>query len=118
MKPHQIKTASDLKAYMEYVDPDNCFFSRSSMRFFGDHMANFAIRHHLSDDGTHLLELYRRREIHAAHKHLGSYFYRFKPSAKLEGMYEVVRVFDAPDRCDLDTVRPADRERVLGPIYN
>ena len=44
MLSHQIKTPSDLKAFVE--DAGHCphFFDRKTMRFFGDTMRNYGIR--------------------------------------------------------------------------
>ena len=39
-----IKTPSDLKYYVERAGHDSHFFTRSSMRFFGDRMSNYGIR--------------------------------------------------------------------------
>lgn len=54
----QIKTASNLKMFVE-SGTDSYFFTRSTMRFFGDTMRNYGVRH--LTPGT--IELYRRRPV-------------------------------------------------------
>lgn len=44
MKTPVIKTASDLKFYVESNNQESYFFDRSSMRFFGDTMKNYGVR--------------------------------------------------------------------------
>ena len=44
MKTTSIRTASDLKYHVEQAGHESHFFTRSSMRFFGDTMANYGIR--------------------------------------------------------------------------
>lgn len=53
----EIKTPSDLKYWYERVNPDGYFFTRDTMKFFGDTMANFRILHH-----EKCIELYRYRK--------------------------------------------------------
>lgn len=43
MLKHQIKTAYDLRAWHEELQPASLFFSRNNMKFAGDTMANFAV---------------------------------------------------------------------------
>ncbi len=40
----KIKTASDLKWHVEQAGHDPHFFTRSTMKFFGDRMSNYGIR--------------------------------------------------------------------------
>ena len=40
----KIKTASDLKAAVESAGHETYFFTRDTMKFFGDTMANYGIR--------------------------------------------------------------------------
>jgi hypothetical protein len=54
----QIKTASDLKFYHEEKNPGSHFFTRSTMRFFGDRMSNYGVRTH-----ENFFELYRRHAV-------------------------------------------------------
>lgn len=69
-----IKTASDLKAYVQ--DTGSHFFDRSSMKFFGDTMANYGVRtttikSHWNEFGLYVAEgidvevyeLYRRNAV-------------------------------------------------------
>jgi hypothetical protein len=44
MLASQIKTASDLKGFVESRDTESHFFDRKSMRFFGDTMRNYGVR--------------------------------------------------------------------------
>jgi hypothetical protein len=53
-----IKTASDLKYWHELLNPDSYFFERKTMRFFGDYMANYGVKHHSA-----YIELYRRKPV-------------------------------------------------------
>ena len=39
-----IRTASDLKYYVEQAGHDPYFFTRPTMRFFGDRMSNYGVR--------------------------------------------------------------------------
>ena len=64
----QIKTASDLKMFVESAGHDSEFFTRSTMRFFGDTMRNYGLRQPqpvtLYDGSTVLAyELFRRRPV-------------------------------------------------------
>ena len=58
-------TPSELKANVE--DTGNCFFSRDSMRFFGDKMANYgvcsAVVDTWTDKAVKVWELYRKRAV-------------------------------------------------------
>lgn len=59
--------ASELKMHVA-VGTDSHFFDRSSMRFFGDTMANYGVRAHPVQVVTHsgvyeCWELYRRRAV-------------------------------------------------------
>lgn len=56
-----IKTASDLKRFVENGSNDPYFFTRDTMRFFGDTMRNYGIRWHDHKGG--IVELYRRRPV-------------------------------------------------------
>lgn len=40
----KIKTASDLKWHVEQAEHDPHFFTRDTMKFFGDRMSNYGIR--------------------------------------------------------------------------
>lgn len=51
-------TPSQLKTEYERLHPDNYFFTRDTMRFFGDTMRNYGVR----NAGTHW-ELYRKRPV-------------------------------------------------------
>lgn len=53
-----IKTASDLKHWHELLDPSSSYFSRDTMKFFGDTMKNYGIRHH-----EMYIELYRKKPV-------------------------------------------------------
>ncbi len=54
----QIKTASNLKMFVE-SGTDSFFFTRSTMKFFGDTMRNYGIRHRTPG----VIELYRRNPV-------------------------------------------------------
>jgi hypothetical protein len=54
----KIKTASDLKYYHLQARPDSHFFTRRTMRFFGDTMRNYGVRR-----AGNYWELYRRRPV-------------------------------------------------------
>lgn len=63
-----IKTASDLKYWIKDQHPDNHFFDRDTMKFFGDSMANFGLRKvKVKNPETKELvacyELYRKRAV-------------------------------------------------------
>lgn len=78
----QIKTASDLRAFVEDAKPDSHFFSRQTMRFFGDTMRNYGVRRvtirvrydtngdYIGPDGVEVeaFELYRRRPVKAGNQ--------------------------------------------------
>jgi hypothetical protein len=64
----KIKTASDLKYHVEQAGHDPHFFTRSSMRFFGDRMSNYGIRQPVtvttqSGEKVPAYELTRRRPV-------------------------------------------------------
>jgi hypothetical protein len=65
----KIRTASELKWHVEQSGECPHFFSRSSMRFFGDTMANYGVRAGLATVTTSMgekvecFELYRRRPV-------------------------------------------------------
>lgn len=56
MMPSQIKTASDLRGFVDATGSH--FFDRSSMKFFGDTMRNYGVR-----DAGYAWELYRRKAV-------------------------------------------------------
>ena len=64
----KIKTASDLKHYVNKADHEPFFFDRGTMRFFGDTMRNYGIRQPCEIE-THggerirAFELFRRRSV-------------------------------------------------------
>lgn len=53
-----MKTASDLKRFVESTNEEPHFFDRSSMKFFGDTMRNYGVR-----DYGDCWELYRRKPV-------------------------------------------------------
>lgn len=53
-------TASELKYSHETNNPDSCYFSRASMKFFGDTMANYGVKHHKKDG---YYELHRKKPV-------------------------------------------------------
>lgn len=55
----KIKTPSDLKAAYEAENPEGSYFSRESMRFFGDTMKNYRVR------GPVLVQTHSRPEVSA-----------------------------------------------------
>jgi len=44
MQSHQIKTPSDLKAFVEEAGHEPHFFTRKTMLYFGDTMRNYGVR--------------------------------------------------------------------------
>lgn len=62
-----IKTASDLKYYVEQSGNEPHFFTRSSMRFFVDTMRNYGVRKTtvitLQNEAIDCWELYRRHAV-------------------------------------------------------
>lgn len=54
----KIKTASDLKYFVESMGKEPHFFTRSTMRFFGDTMRNYGVKNHPS-----YIELIRKRPV-------------------------------------------------------
>lgn len=60
-------TASELKANYEYHNPNGYFFTRRTMAFFGDKMANYGVRRtsivNHSGESVDVYELYRRRPV-------------------------------------------------------
>lgn len=72
-----IKTASDLKYYVEQSGHESHFFTRKTMSFFGDTMHNYGVRkttvatnydadgNYVGKDGVQVevYELYRRRPV-------------------------------------------------------
>lgn len=69
---------SELKAAILAADPDNHFFDRGAMRFFGDSMANYGVRS-VTVGGVEAWELYRRRPVR--HGLQGSHYFA-KASAR------------------------------------
>ena len=64
----KIKTASDLKFAVESARQEPYFFTRETMKFFGDTMANYGIRQPVtvttaSGDTVPAYELTRRRPV-------------------------------------------------------
>ncbi len=66
MQP-SVKTASDLKYHVERNGHEPHFFTRSSMKFFGDTMRNYGVRKAVVDThfelGVQVWELYRKRPV-------------------------------------------------------
>ncbi len=54
----KIKTASDLKFLHELKHPKSHFFSRETMKFFGDSMKNYGIKHYRGH-----IELIRKKPV-------------------------------------------------------
>lgn len=81
----QIKTPSQLKSFLAN-EPH--FFTRGTMKFFGDTMANFGLKRVIifKNDGTNIngYELYRKRPV----KHGLQSSHYFAP----DGMDKVVKV--------------------------
>ena len=64
----KIKTASDLKYAVERSGHEPHFFTRSTMKFFGDRMSNYGLRQPreietLGGDKVRAYELTRRRAV-------------------------------------------------------
>lgn len=63
-----IKTASDLKRAVEQANHEAFFFTRDTMKFFGDTMANYGVRQPRevttnTGEKVQAYELYRRRPV-------------------------------------------------------
>lgn len=63
-----IKTVSDLKRYVEAAGHETHFFTRSSMKFFGDRMSNYGVRltkivTWSDPEPVEVYELYRRKAV-------------------------------------------------------
>lgn len=64
-----MKSASELKYFLESCDSERYFFTRDTMKFFGDTMANYGVRSKpvtvVTYDGEsrQCWELYRRRPV-------------------------------------------------------
>ncbi len=60
-------TASELKYNVETQDRENFFFTRKTMKFFGDTMRNYGVRMAVVDTYTQenvkVWELYRKRPV-------------------------------------------------------
>ena len=65
-------TPSQLKAKILETGEQPYFFTRETMRFFGDTMANFGVRR-AEHEGTLCWELYRKRPV--KHGLRGSFFF-------------------------------------------
>lgn len=63
----EIKTASDLKYAVEQAGHEQYFFTRSTMKFFGDTMKNYGVRKTwvktYDSDKVEVYELYRRKPV-------------------------------------------------------
>lgn len=63
----QVKTASDLKYYVELAGHDSHFFTRDTMRFFGDTMKNYGVSKVFvtlhSGEKVPAYELFRRKPV-------------------------------------------------------
>jgi hypothetical protein len=62
------KTAYDLKAFVEAAGHESHFFTRSTMKFFGDTMRNYGMRGPVtvvtpSGESVQCYELYRRHPV-------------------------------------------------------
>lgn len=57
-----IKTSSDLKYAVEQSGNESLFFTRDTMKFFGDTMRNYGIRHRTINEQP-VIELYRRKPV-------------------------------------------------------
>lgn len=62
-----IKTASQLKAQVQDMNPASKFFTRINMKFAGDTMANYGVRGatitNLRGEKVEVWELYRRKPV-------------------------------------------------------
>lgn len=65
-------TPSQLRYHIEQTGQEPYFFTRETMRFFGDTMANFGCRK-ATHKGTLCWELYRKRPV--KHGLRGSFFF-------------------------------------------
>ena len=65
-------TPSELKYRHEQADPGSCFFTRDTMKFWGDTMKNYGVRATVistrRNPETKVWELYRKRPVkHGVH---------------------------------------------------
>ena len=78
MDTQNIKTASDLKFAIEQAGTSPHFFTRSTMRFFGDTMRNYGVRkttiNTYTEGNVPVFELYRRHPV--KHNNQDSAFFR------------------------------------------
>lgn len=62
-----IKTASDLKYYVEQAGHESHFFTRDTMKFFGDTMRNYGVKETVITDNyggrRRVIELFRKRPV-------------------------------------------------------
>ena len=76
---NQIKTASQLKSFAE-SGQDSHFFDRDTLKFFGDKMSNYGIRHLGIINGVWTIELFRRKPVKHGVK-TSAYFAQTAPDA-------------------------------------
>ena len=78
MNPQKIKTASDLKFAIEQADTAPHYFTRLTMKFFGDTMRNYGVRkttiNTYTENEVPVFELYRRHPV--KHNNQDSAFFR------------------------------------------
>jgi len=60
-------TPSELKAKVEATNTDSYFFTRKTMKFFGDTMKNYGVKEAIintySEDNVEVWELYRKKPV-------------------------------------------------------
>jgi hypothetical protein len=59
---NQIRTASQLAGFVSNSTSDSFYFSKDTLRFFGDSMSNYGIKHHKLG-ARHIVELRRKRAV-------------------------------------------------------
>jgi hypothetical protein len=92
MLASQIKTASDLRSFVELAGTAPHFFDRKTMRFFGDTMANFGVRRvTVYTQGGNVprraFELYRRRPVKNGLQ--SSHYFAADTFEKVHGAYSL-----------------------------
>ncbi len=80
-----IKTASQLKGFVQN-DNNSHYFDRSTMRFFGDTMRNYGIKHHNKGTNNHCIELYRRNPV--KHGLQSSHYFKLKAGTNCTAVLE------------------------------
>lgn len=92
-------TASELKYHVEQAGHESHFFTRETMRFFGDRMANYGVRGPVTvqtyTGPAQAWELYRRRPV--KHQNQESAYFHTETFARVFPVRIVSHPAPAPD---------------------